>query len=29
VEQRTGMWAEVVLDDGKVGWVPGDVMEAI
>lgn len=29
VEQRTGEWAEVVLDDGKVGWVPGDVMEAI
>jgi tetratricopeptide (TPR) repeat protein len=29
VEQRTGEWAEVVLDDGKVGWVPGDVMEAV
>ena len=29
VEQRTGSWAEVVLDDGKVGWVPIDVMEVI
>ena len=29
VEQRTGAWAEVVLDDGKVGWVPADVMEGI
>jgi tetratricopeptide (TPR) repeat protein len=29
VEQRTGEWAEVVLDDGKVGWVPAEVMEAI
>lgn len=29
VEQRTGEWAEVVLDDGKVGWVPIDVMEEI
>lgn len=29
VEQRTGDWAEVVLDDGKVGWVPVDVMEVI
>lgn len=29
VEQRTGDWAEVVLDDGKVGWVPLDVMEVI
>ncbi len=29
VEQRTGSWAEVVLDDGKVGWVPADVFEVI
>lgn len=29
VEQRTGAWAEVVLDDGKVGWVPADVFETI
>lgn len=29
VEQRTGSWVEVVLDDGNVGWVPEDVMEAI
>jgi len=29
VEQRTGTWAEVVLDDGKVGWVPVDVFESI
>jgi tetratricopeptide (TPR) repeat protein len=29
VEERTGDWAEVVLDDGKVGWVPVGVMEVI
>jgi tetratricopeptide (TPR) repeat protein len=29
VAQRAGEWAEVVLDDGKVGWVPVDVMEGI
>jgi len=29
VDQRTGRWAEVVLADGKVGWVPGDAMEII
>jgi tetratricopeptide (TPR) repeat protein len=29
VEQRTGDWAEVMLDDGKVGWVPAGVMEEI
>lgn len=29
VDQRTGDWAEVVLDDGKVGWVPAEVMEII
>lgn len=29
IDQRAGDWAEVVLDDGKVGWVPADVMEII
>lgn len=29
IEQRTGSWSEVVLDDGKVGWVPDDVFEVI
>ena len=29
IDQRTGAWAEVVLDDGKVGWVPVDAMEVI
>jgi tetratricopeptide (TPR) repeat protein len=29
VDQRTGQWAEVVLADGKVGWVPEDAMEII
>ena len=29
IDQRTGTWAEVVLDDGKVGWVPVDVMGVI
>lgn len=29
IDQRTGAWAEIVLDDGKVGWVPLDVMETI
>jgi SH3-like domain-containing protein len=29
IEQRTGDWVEVVLDDGKVGWVLADVMEVI
>jgi tetratricopeptide (TPR) repeat protein len=29
IDQRTGGWAEVVLDDGKVGWIPAEVMEAI
>jgi tetratricopeptide (TPR) repeat protein len=29
IDQRTGEWAEVVLDDGKVGWVPVDVFEVI
>ncbi len=26
VDQRTGDWAEIVLEDGKVGWVPTEVM---
>lgn len=29
VDQRTETWSEVVLDDGKVGWVPTEVMEII
>lgn len=29
IDQRAGSWAEVVLEDGKVGWVPADVMEVI
>ncbi len=29
IDQRTGTWAEVVLEDGKVGWVPLDVMGVI
>ena len=29
IDERTGDWAEVVLDDGKVGWVPADVLEVI
>lgn len=29
IDQRTGDWAEVVLDDGKVGWVRADVFEVI
>jgi tetratricopeptide (TPR) repeat protein len=29
VDQRTEQWAEIVLADGKVGWVPVDVMEII
>lgn len=29
IDRRTGAWAEVVLDDGKVGWVPADVFEEI
>lgn len=29
IDERTGDWAEVVLDDGKVGWVPVEVMEVI
>jgi tetratricopeptide (TPR) repeat protein len=29
IDERAGEWAEVVLDDGKVGWVPADVLEEI
>ncbi|MGE0158130.1 MAG: tetratricopeptide repeat protein [Gemmatimonadales bacterium] len=29
IDERAGEWAEVVLDDGKVGWVPLDVLEVI
>lgn len=29
IDQRTDEWAEVVLDDGKVGWVPVEVMGVI
>jgi hypothetical protein len=29
IDERAGEWAEVVLDDGKVGWVPVDVMGVI
>jgi tetratricopeptide (TPR) repeat protein len=29
IDQRTEEWAEIVLDDGKVGWIPVGVMEII
>jgi tetratricopeptide (TPR) repeat protein len=29
IDERAGEWAEVVLDDGKVGWVPTNVFEEI
>ncbi len=29
IDQRTGEWLEVVLEDGKVGWVPAGVLEVI
>jgi hypothetical protein len=29
VDERTDEWAEIVLEDGKVGWVPVTVMEVI
>ena len=29
IEERAGEWAEIVLDDGKVGWVPFGVMGVI
>ena len=29
IDQRAGEWAEIVLEDGKVGWVPADAMGVI
>ena len=29
IDQRTGEWVEIVLDDGKVGWIPLSAMEVI
>lgn len=29
IDQRTDEWAEIVLDDGKVGWVPVEVMGVV
>ena len=29
LDQRTEMWSEIVLEDGKVGWIPSDVLEII
>lgn len=29
IDQRTAEWLEVVLEDGKVGWVPAGVLEVI
>jgi tetratricopeptide (TPR) repeat protein len=29
IDRRAGEWAEIVLEDGKVGWVPAEVLEAI
>lgn len=29
IDRRTGGWVEVVLDDGKVGWVPVEALEVI
>ncbi|NCG33115.1 MAG: tetratricopeptide repeat protein [Proteobacteria bacterium] len=29
IDQRAGLWAEIVLEDGKVGWVPVEAMEVI
>ena len=29
IEDRAGEWAEIVLDDGKVGWVPIEAMEVV
>lgn len=29
IDQRAGSWAEIVLEDGKVGWIPADVMGVI
>lgn len=29
IDDRAGAWVEVVLDDGKVGWLPSSVLEEI
>jgi tetratricopeptide (TPR) repeat protein len=29
VDQSTDTWLEIVLDDGKVGWIPSDALETI
>ncbi|MBT8395359.1 MAG: tetratricopeptide repeat protein [Gemmatimonadetes bacterium] len=29
LDQRTELWSEVVLEDGRVGWVPSEVLEII
>lgn len=29
VERRTEAWAEVTLEDGRVGWVPADAIEVV
>jgi tetratricopeptide (TPR) repeat protein len=29
LDQRTELWSEVVLEDGRVGWVPSEVLETI
>jgi tetratricopeptide (TPR) repeat protein len=29
LDQRTDLWSEIVLEDGKVGWVTSDVLEII
>ena len=29
LDQRTEDWSEVVLEDGRVGWVPSEVLEEI
>jgi SH3-like domain-containing protein len=29
IDRRAGEWAEIVLDDGKVGWVPAAAFEEI
>jgi len=29
IDRLFGEWAEVVLEDGRVGWVPVEVLETI
>jgi tetratricopeptide (TPR) repeat protein len=29
LDQRTDLWSEIVLEDGRVGWVPSEVLEII